>query len=441
MFMHRASALPRAPAAPEIPVAPTHVLDRLSLGKIVQIREQLLRAQAAGARVYRLESGDPSFAPPAHVLAAMARAAEQGHTHYPPNAGVPALRAAVRRKLARQNGVTLPNDDAVFVTNGAMHALFVTFAALLDAGDEVIVPDPMWTEVVENIRLAGGVPVAVPLAARDGFAYSAAEIERRVTPRTKAIFVNTPHNPTGAVLDREALGRIVRLAVDRGLWVVSDEAYEDVIYAPHTHHSAAALVQETAPGHLERVVSIFSMSKSHAMPGFRVGYLVTTSPVLQDRLPKVMRCSINGVNSVAQWAAAAALDGPQTHVAEMRAEYEERRDTLLAALDGIDGVRAFAPRGAFFVWAELDPSLYARLGVPDADGLSRMLADRGVGSAPGDAFGTHSADAIRFAFSCDSAMVRDGAAALRAILGGPAAETALGGGPTRAARLASAATG
>ena len=420
-------------------MAATHVLDRLSLGKIVQIREQLLRAQAAGARVYRLESGDPSFAPPAHVLAALSAAAEQGHTHYPPNAGIPALRAAVRRKLARQNGVALPNDDAVFVTNGAMHALFVTFAALLDAGDEVVVPDPMWTEVVENIRLAGGVPVPVPLSARDGFAYSAAEIERRITPRTKAIFVNTPHNPTGAVLDRAALGAIVRLAASRGLWLVSDEAYEDVIYAPHTHHSAAAVVADVAPAHADRGVSIFSMSKSHAMPGFRVGYLVTTSPLLQDRLPKVMRCSINGVNSVSQWAAAAALDGPQAHVDAMRAEYEVRRDLLLAALAGIDGVRAFAPQGAFFVWAELDPALYARLGVADADGLSRLLAERGVGSAPGDAFGVHSADAIRFAYSCDTAMVRDGAAALREILLAGAATAPAAGAAPRAARVAATA--
>ena len=419
-------------------MAATHVLDRLSLGKIVQIREQLLRAQAAGARVYRLESGDPSFAPPAHVLAALSAAAEQGHTHYPPNAGIPALRAAIRRKLARQNGVVVPDDDAVFVTNGAMHALFVSFAAMLDVGDEVIVPDPMWTEVVENIRLAGGVPVAVPLAARDGFAYSAAAIERRITPRTKAVFVNTPHNPTGAVLDRAALEGIVRLAASRGLWLVSDEAYEDVIYAPHTHHSAAAVVADAAPAHADRVVSIFSMSKSHAMPGFRVGYLVTTSPLLQDRLPKVMRCSINGVNSVSQWAAAAALDGPQTHVGAMRAEYEVRRDLLLAALEGVDGVRAFAPQGAFFVWAELDPALYARLGVPDADGLSRLLAERGVGSAPGDAFGVHSADAIRFAYSCDTAMVRDGAAALRAILLAAGA-TAPAGAASRPARVAATA--
>ena len=410
-------------------MAATHVLDRLSLGKIVQIREQLLRAQAAGARVYRLESGDPSFAPPAHVLAALSAAAEQGHTHYPPNAGIPALRAAIRRKLARQNGVVVPNDDAVFVTNGAMHALFVSFAAMLDAGDEVIVPDPMWTEVVENIRLAGGVPVPVPLSARDGFAYSAAEIERRITPRTTAIFVNTPHNPTGAVLDRAGLEAIVRLAASRGLWLVSDEAYEDVIYAPHTHHSAAAVVADVAPAHADKVVSIFSMSKSHAMPGFRVGYLVTTSPLLQERLPKVMRCSINGVNSVSQWAAAAALDGPQTHVDAMRAEYEVRRDLLLAALAGIDGVRAFTPQGAFFVWAELDPTLYARLGVADADGLSRLLAERGVGSAPGDAFGTHSADAIRFAYSCDTAMVRDGAAALRSILLAGAATAPAGAVP------------
>lgn len=405
----------------------SHVLDHLSLGKIVQIRERLLAAQAAGRTVYRFESGDPSFAPAPHVVAALADAAARGQTHYPPNSGIPALRRAIRRKLEQVNGIALPDDDCAYVTNGSMHGLFVTFTSLLDAGDEVILPDPMWTEVAENVRLAGGVAVGVPLRAADGFAYDPAAIARAVTLRTKAIFVNTPHNPTGAVIDRERLLAILRLADARGLWVISDEAYEDIIYPPHRHHSLAALAQQQVPAVAERVVSLWSFSKSHAMSGLRVGYLVTTSAALRDRIPKVLRCSINGVNSVAQWAATAALEGPRDHLEAMRAEYAVRRDVMLGALSGIDGVRPFHPGGGFYLWCELDPSLYARLGVRDADELSSRLADAGVGSAPGDAFGQQCRDAIRFAYSCDTEMVRAGAPVLRAFLTG---ERPLAGAPT-----------
>ncbi|MDF1503592.1 pyridoxal phosphate-dependent aminotransferase [Roseisolibacter sp. H3M3-2] len=416
----------------------SHVLDHLSLGKIVQIRERLLQAQAAGRTVYRFESGDPSFAPAPHVVAAIADAAARGQTHYPPNSGIPALRAAIGRKLERVNGIALPDDDCAYVTNGSMHGLFVTFTALLDAGDEVILPDPMWTEVAENVRLAGGVAVGVPLRAADGFAYDPDAIARAVTLRTKAIFVNTPHNPTGAVSDRERLLAILRLADERGLWVVSDEAYEDVIYAPHRHHSLLALAQRHVPGVADRMVSLWSFSKSHAMSGLRVGYTVTTAAALRDRIPKVLRCSINGVNSVAQWAATAALEGPRDHLDAMRAEYALRRDLMLEALTGIDGVRPFAPGGGFYLWCELDPSVYARLGVRDADELSGRLAEAGIGSAPGDAFGHQCKDAIRFAYSCATEMVRGGAPAARgALLGGSvpaAAPAALPSRPPSATR-------
>jgi aspartate aminotransferase len=152
------------------------------------------------------------------------------------------------------------------------------------------------------------------------------------------------------------------------------------------------------------------------MSGLRTGYVVTRSKLLRDRIQKLLRCTINGVNSLAQWAALAAVTGSQDHLPVMRAEYTVRRDLMLDALSGIDGVRAFKPRGAFYVWADLDPSLYARLGVRNADELSSRLAQNGIGSAPGDAFGEHCVDAIRFAFSCDTVMVREGSALLRAAL-------------------------
>lgn len=394
------------------PFVATHPLDQISLGKIVQIRERLLRSQAAGGTVYRLESGDPSFSVAPHVVAAIARAAAAGKTHYVPNNGIPELRAALAEKAVRVNGMRGVTANDVYLTNGAMHALYATFGALLAPGDEVVIPDPMWTEVAENIRLAGGVPVGVPVRAERGFEYDPDDIEAAIGERTVAIFLNTPHNPTGAVLSEATLRRIAALAEEHDLWIVSDEAYEDVIYEPNVHHSIAALVPDSA----DRVVSVYSFSKSHAMSGLRVGYVVTTSPLLHDRLPKLLRCTINGVNSLAQWAALEAVTGDQSALAAMRDEYAVRRDLLLSALTGIDGVRPFLPRGAFYVWAELDPALYARLGVSDADELSDRLAERGIGSAPGSAFGDASANAIRFAYSCATPMVRNGALALREAL-------------------------
>ncbi len=389
-----------------------HPLDQISLGKIVQIRERLLKSQAEGKRVYRLESGDPSFSVAPHVLDAIGRAGAEGKTHYIPNNGIPELRRALAEKLRSRNGMRDVTADHVFITNGAMHALFATFGTLLSAGDEVIIPDPMWTEVAENIRMAGGVPVAVPLRADQDYEYDPAAIEAAITERTVAIFLNTPHNPTGAVLTERTLRRIADVAAQHDLWIVSDEAYEDVIYAPHVHHSIASLVPDRA----DRIVSVFSFSKSHAMSGLRVGYVVTSAPILHDRLPKLLRCTINGVNSLAQWGALAAITGDQRLLDTMRAEYAARRDIMIGALSGIEGVRPFVPHGAFYAWAELDASLYARLGVRDADELSDRLAASGIGSAPGSAFGESSANAIRFSFSCATSMVREGAEAVRAAL-------------------------
>ena len=399
---------------PPSAVAP-HPLDDISLGLIVVIRERLLKAQAAGKKVYRLESGDPNFSVAPHILQAVEKAGAAGKTHYIPNSGIPELRKALAEKAVRKNGLAGVTDEDIFLTNGAMHALYVAFGALLAPGDEVILPDPMWTEVGENIRLAGGVTIGVPLRADRDFEYDPAEIEAAITPRTVAIFLNTPQNPTGAVLSEQTLREIADIARRHDLWLVSDEAYEDVIYEPHNHFSIGSFV----PEYSEKVISIFSFSKSYAMPGLRTGYIVTRSPLLKDRIPKLLRCTINGVNSLAQWGALAAVTGDQSQLPQMRAEYLERRDTLIAALSKIEGVRPFTPRGAFYVWAELDPSIYARLGVADANELSDKLAAIGIGSAPGSAFGQTCDDAIRFAYSCATSMVKEGAEALQKALSDP----------------------
>ena len=398
------------------PAVAPHPLDDISLGLIVVIRERLLKAQAAGKKVYRLESGDPNFSVAPHILEAVDKAGAAGKTHYIPNSGIPELRKALAEKAVRKNGLAGVTDEDIFLTNGAMHALYVAFGALLSPGDEVILPDPMWTEVGENIRLAGGVTVGVPLRADRDFEYDTAEIEAAITPRTVAIFLNTPQNPTGAVLSERTLREIADIARRHDLWLVSDEAYEDVIYAPHKHYSIGSLVPAEQS---EKVISIYSFSKSYAMPGLRTGYIVTKSPLLHDRIPKLLRCTINGVNSLAQWAALAAVTGDQSQLAQMVGEYVERRDALVSALSTIEGVSPFAPRGAFYVWAELDPAIYERLGVADAADLSDKLAAIGIGSAPGVAFGTTCDDAIRFAYSCATPMVKEGAEALKKALSDP----------------------
>jgi aspartate aminotransferase len=390
----------------------SHLLDSLSLGKIVQIRERILKAQALGTKVYRFESGDPNFSLAPHVTLALKKAAEEGKTHYIPNAGIPELRKEIVKKLAEKNGIQLGSFENVFVTNGAMHALFCTFQCLLQPQDEVIVPDPMWTEVVENIKVARGVPVPVTLTESNGFKYIPSEIESKITSKTRAIFLNTPHNPTGAVLPLQTLTEILRIAQKHKLWIISDEAYEDVVYEPNRHISIASL----APDYQHRIVSIFSFSKSHAMSGLRTGYLTASDEVLMERLHKIMRCSINGVNSIAQWTALAALQGDQTYLTHMNQQYLARRDILVEALTGIPGLRPFVPEGSFFVWAVLDPEIYARLGVRDADDLSNTLAELGMGSSPGDAFGLSCANAIRFSFSCSTEMVKEGALYLRELL-------------------------
>jgi aspartate aminotransferase len=390
----------------------SHLLDSLSLGKIVQIRERILKAQALGKKVYRFESGDPNFSLAPHVTLALKKAAEDGKTHYIPNAGIPELRNEILKKLSEKNGIKLSSAEHIFVTNGAMHALFCTFQCLLQPGDEVIVPDPMWTEVVENIKVARGVPVPVTLSLDNGFKYVPTDIESKITAKTRAVFLNTPHNPTGSVLPLQTLHEILRIAQKHKLWIISDEAYEDVVYEPQRHISIASL----DPSYQHRIVSIFSFSKSHAMSGLRTGYLTTTDEILMERLHKIMRCSINGVNSVAQWTALAALQGDQTYLSHMNQQYLTRRDIMIEALTGIPGLRPFVPEGSFFVWAVLEPELYERLGVADADDLSNTLAELGMGSSPGDAFGQSCVDAIRFSFSCSTEMVKEGAAHLRELL-------------------------
>ncbi len=390
----------------------THIVDQISLGAIVQVRDRLLEQAAQGRKVFRLESGDPSFDIPPHVREAMEQALRNGYTHYTASTGIPPLRKAIYEKVRTENGLHVPDPDHVVVTNGGMHGLYITFRALLDPGDQVIIPDPMWTEVRENIRLAGGEPVGVRLEPQQGYRYDPERIEAAITSRTRAIFVNTPHNPTGAVADRETLEAIAALAEKHDLALISDEAYEHVIYDGARHISLGSL-----PAARERTISIFSLSKTYAMSGLRLGYVVVNDEKVLERIKKLVRCTINGVNSVTQYGAVAALTGPQDATRAMAREYQHRRDVLYAALEKAPYLQPFKPGGAFYIWCRISPDWPGYQGARDDWAMTNYLIDRaGIGSSPGTAFGAAGEGHIRFAFSCSTEQVEEAARLLPDII-------------------------
>lgn len=390
----------------------TNIIDQVSLGAIVQVRDRLLEQQDKGRKVLRLESGDPSFDIPVHVREAMEKALRDGLTHYTASTGIAPLREAIFRKVTSENGLKVPGPEAVVVTNGAMHGLYILFQALLDPGDEVILPDPMWTEVGENIRLAGGIPIPVPLRAEAAYQYDPQGIEAAITPHTRLIFVNTPHNPTGSVADLVTLEAIAAIAEKHKLLLVSDEAYEHVIFDGRKHISLGSI-----PAAQNRTVSVFSMSKTYAMSGLRLGYLVLHDTQTLDRIKKLVRCTINGVNSVTQYGAAAALNGPQDATHAMAQEYQMRRDILYDALEESPYLKVFKPQGAFYLWASIQPDWPGYGGKSDDWSMTNFLIDKSaIGSAPGSAFGPAGDGHIRFAFSCSTAQVNEAAGLLPGVL-------------------------
>lgn len=380
-------------------------LDQISLGKIVVIREKLLKAQREGTKIYRFESGDPSFDVHPLVKSAMEKALKENKTHYIPNNGIPELREALAKKLQTQNKLNIESKH-ISVTNGAMHALYVLYQCIVEEGDEVIVPDPMWTEAVENARLAGAKTIGIELKPEHNYVYRACDIEAKITPKTKVIFLNSPQNPTGAIIPQEELQKIADLAVKHNFWLVSDEAYEHVLFDGGKHTSIGSLIPD-----YDKTISVYSFSKSYAMSGLRLGYFACRNELFNDRAGKLLRCTVNGINSVTQWGAIAALSTPDEWYQTMNKEYLKRRDLFLEALAGNEILTPYIPHGAFYLWCKVKDGI-------DVGRLSEAMAQAGIGNAPGDCFGEtpSTVQSLRLAFSCSTEMILEGAGPLREFL-------------------------
>jgi aspartate aminotransferase len=340
---------------------------------------------ASGQDVIGFAAGEPDFPTPAHIVEAAARAAAESRWHrYSPAAGLPELRAAVAANLT-DNGVSVAPSQVV-VTNGGKHAIYQVFQTLVDLGDEVLLPVPYWTTYPESIALAGGRAVPVHPAPGGDLKVGVDELAAALTPSTKGLVFVSPSNPAGTVYTEREMAAIGRFALENGLWVLTDEIYEHLVYEPAEFHSIASVVPELA----ESTVIVSGVAKSYAMTGWRVGWIAGPEPVA-TAAADIQSHLCSNVANIAQVAALAALTGDQSCVAQMRAAFARRRAAMIALLGEIPGISLRNPEGAFYVFPDVTELLTRTFGgvVPGTTlGLAELLLEQaGIAVVPGEAFG------------------------------------------------------
>ena len=343
--------------------------------------------KAAGRPVIVFGAGEPDFPTPGHIVAAAQEACAVPRFHkYTPAAGLPELREAVAAKTARDSGYQV-TPAQVLITNGGKQAVYQAFATLLDPGDEVLLPTPYWTTYPEAISLAGGVPVPVMTDERTGYRASVADLEAACTPRTKLLLFVSPSNPTGSVYPPEQVAEIGRWAAERGLWVVTDEIYEHLVYGEARHVSMPVAVPELA----DRCVVLNGVAKTYAMTGWRVGWMIGPGDVIKGAANLQSHATSNVCN-VAQAAALAAVSGDLTAVARMREAFDRRRLMMTTMLNEIPGVICPLPEGAFYCYPSVKELLGRQIGnatpATTLELAELILEHADVAVVPGEAFGT-----------------------------------------------------
>ncbi|HVE73138.1 MAG TPA: aminotransferase class I/II-fold pyridoxal phosphate-dependent enzyme [Thermoanaerobaculia bacterium] len=373
----------------------------LGFSDIVKIRNRVMDMRARGQRVLQLEGGEPFIGTPDFVKKAMKAALDANHTRYAPSSGIPALLDALREKLARKNRITVSTND-IIITSGGAHGLFCAFQASVNPGDEVMFFAPYWTPIQDQVRYSGGVAVRVPWDdVRSGDMREA--LESRVTSRTRVIYVNTPANPTGDVLNRDQLTAIADFAKAHDLTVISDEAYEDLLYDGE-HVSMASL-----PDMLARTISVFTFSKSFSMTGWRIGYVVAPETFM-GFLRKLVLNSVNGVSTPTQHAALAAITHDPHFFDAIREDYRRRRDLLVGGFRRAD-FDCLTPPGAFYAF----PDVRRRLGGDSWKAMETLLERTSIASVPGAVFGPEGEGHLRMSYSTSMEVLEEAVEALSSL--------------------------
>ena len=351
----------------------------------------------------RLEVGEPSFTTPQHIIDAASSAAAAGYTRYGPNGGLTSLRELLVDKIQKVNGFKAAFDQVV-VTPGAMNGLYSIYAALLNPGDEVLLPTPGFPNMDETVRLLGGQPVFYELERHDGYLPDPDRIASLVTPRTKALFLNTPNKPTGAVLPPERIEAILSVTSERGVWVISDEVYDQLILDDGLPYLSPGSVDTSMP-----IISVYSFSKVYSMTGWRVGYVVAP-PALAQILRTLQEPQVSCPSTISQKAAEAALTGPREPIEAMRSAYVENRDSAWTRLLEL-GLEGFRTQGTFYMLIDI-----AKSGLAPLDFSLRLLEEGGVAVAPGEVFGPGGNEVVRISLANDRENIELGLDALSSFI-------------------------
>ena len=365
--------------------------------------EVLVKANAlaaTGVDVVHLELGEPDFDTPGHIIGAAKDALDGGFTHYGPAAGLPDVRAAVAKHTSETRGIDV-SPDSIIVTPGAKPIMYFLLTALVEEGDEVIYPNPGFPIYESMIKFTGATPVPMRLYEEEGFKPDLDEVRRSITSRTRLIILNSPHNPTGGMMDKKDLEAIADMAKENDILVLSDEMYRDIIY-DSTHTSIAEL-----PGMLERSIILDGFSKTYAMTGWRLGYGVFP----QELVPHISKLMVNSVSCTApfvQKAGVAALEGSKEEPEGMVAEFRRRRDMTCDALNEIDGIRCFKPEGAFYLFPNVSD-----LGLTAQQFGDRLLYENGVAVLPGISFGAYGEGFVRISFATSMENLEKGVEGIR----------------------------
>jgi aspartate aminotransferase len=387
-------------------------LDTVPFSGIIRIRDMMYTVD----RPFRLDQGDVSFDAPESVKQALIQGVHDNRTHYVQTTGIPPLLELLVKKMQDKNGIPIGSADEVMVTSGGIHGVFCICQGLLEPGDEVLVPDPEWPPAQGNVSCAHAVPVGYPLHESLGWRPDVDEMRGLITPKTRAIYVNSPSNPTGGVLTRADLEAIAALATERNLWVISDEAYEDVVFEGE-HISIASL-----PGMYERTIPLYTFSKTYAITGLRLAYIAVRDTQIRDRVRKMLFYTVSNTSSLVQYGGVGALAGSQAVVGEFRNELAARRDLFYRGVaEAAGGVFTGAPpAGAFYAFLKIDPAWRSPL--PDAPAsqswaMTEFLIKRGrIGCVPGADFGPVGEHHVRFCFARDRAELAGALESMRDIL-------------------------
>jgi aspartate aminotransferase len=387
-------------------------LDHVPFSGIIRIRDMMYSV----ADPYRLDQGDVSFDAPDTVKSAMTRAIAENKSHYLQTNGVPRLRQLIAAKLRTTNRIPVDDVEDLLVTHGGIHGLYIVCMALIEPGDEVLIPDPEWPPTAGNILAARGVPVGYRLVEENGWRPDFADLESKITPKTRALYVNSPNNPTGGVLTHGDIDRLAAIARERNLWVISDEAYEDVVF------DGEPISIASLPGMYGRTIPFYTFSKSYAMTGLRLGYVAIKDATIRDRAKKILFYTASNVASVVQFGGIGALEGPQDCIAQFRAELQARRDLFYA------GVREHAagvfsgspPAGAFYAFLKINPNWDA--GSRATQSLSwrmveYLIKNGRIGCVPGVDFGPGGEGYVRFCFARDRNELNGALASMKELFG------------------------